>query len=181
MASTPSQSGSLNWNIDSMHSSIDFSVRHMGIFTVRGSLGSVSGSVVTVDETLSALSLSIDVSGISTNNDQRDGHLKSADFLNVAEFPTIEFKSTGSSKTGEGEYSLTGDLTIVGQTHPVTVTLEVVPPVKDPWGNTRAGATGSGSLSRQKWGITYNSVMETGGVLLSDEVKFTFDIQAVAA
>ena len=93
MASAPSTTGSLNWNIDSTHSSIDFSVRHMGIFTVRGSLGSVTGTVATQDETLSSLSLSIDVSGISTNNEQRDGHLKSADFLNVAEYPTIEFKS----------------------------------------------------------------------------------------
>ena len=180
MASIPVVTSAQTWNVDSQHSSIDFSVKHMGVFTVRGSLGAVSGSAETVEGALNSINLTIDVSGISTNNEQRDGHLKSGDFLNVEKYPTIDFKSTAVAKSVDG-YSVTGDLTISGQTHSITVEAEVVDPVKDPWGNTRAGATGSGVLSRKDWGLTYNSVMDSGHVLISDEVKFTFDVQAVTA
>jgi len=169
------------WNIDSAHSSVDFSVKHMGVFTVRGSLGTISGASEVANGSLTSVSLSIDASGITTSNEQRDGHLKSGDFLNVEAHPTIDFKSTGIAKTNETEYTVTGDLTIVGTTKPISVTVEVLPPVKDPWGNTRSGATGSGVLSRKEWGLTYNSVMDTGHLMISDDVKFTFDIQAVTA
>ena len=180
MSESPA-SGIVNWNIDSTHSSIDFSVKHMGVFTVRGSLGTVTGTAATVDGTVTAVNLSIDATGINTGNEQRDGHLKSADFLNVEANPTFDFKSTSVVKKGDAEYAVTGDLTINGTTAPITVQVEVVPPVKDPWGNTRSGATGSGKLLRSVFGITYNAVMETGHVLISDEIKFTFDIQGVTA
>jgi polyisoprenoid-binding protein YceI len=173
--------GTLTWNIDSAHSSIDFSVRHMGIFTVRGSLGTLTGSGTTVDGVLTAATLSIDVAAISTNNAQRDGHLKSADFLNTDQYPTITFVGTTFDKKSDTSYTITGDMTIAGQTKPVTVDVEIVPPVKDPWGGTRAGATGEGKLKRTDWGLTYNSVMETGHLMIAEEVKFTFDIQAVIA
>jgi len=179
MSTITPESGTPTWNIDSSHSSIHFSIKHMGVFTVRGSLGTLTGTAETNDTTLSNVSLSIDVTGISTGNDQRDGHLKSADFLNVEANPTIEFKSTAIDKKGDLEYSITGDLTIAGTTAPITVDVEVVPPVKDPWGATRSGATGSGMLRRSTYGMTYNSVLESGHVLIADEVKFTFDIQAV--
>jgi len=169
-----------NWNIDSTHSSIDFSVKHMGVFTVRGALGTVSGTATTDGDSVTSVALSIDITAISTNNEQRDGHLKSPDFLDVEKNPTIEFKSTAIAASGDG-YSVTGDLTLAGQTHPITVEVELVPPVKDPWGNTRSGATGSGVLSRKEWGLNYNSVLDTGHALISDDVKFTFDIQAVTA
>ena len=177
---TPAQ-GTLTWNVDSAHSSIDFSVRHMGVFTVRGTLGTLSGSAQTVDGTLTALSLTIDVTAISTNNAQRDGHLKSADFLDVEKYPTITFTGTSIDKKSDLQYSVTGDLSIAGQTKPVTVEIDVVSPVTDPWGGTRAGVTGSGVLHRKDWGLTYNSVMETGHLMIADEVKFTLDIQAVVA
>lgn len=177
---TPAQ-GTITWNIDSAHSSIDFSVRHMGVFTVRGTLGTVTGTAKTVDGTLTEASLTIDVSAISTNNSQRDAHLKSADFLNVEKHPTITYTATSIAKESDLSYTLTGDLTIAGQTKPVTVEIEIVAPVTDPWGGTRAGATGSGKLLRKDWGLSYNSVLETGHLMIGDEVKFTFDIQAVVA
>jgi len=180
MSTTPA-SGTHLWNIDPTHSSIDFSVKHLAVFTVRGSLGPVTGSAETTDGVISSVTLSSDATGITTNNAQRDGHLKSGDFLKVEEFPTIDFKSTSIDKKSDTEYSLTGDLTIAGKTAPVSVDLEVVAPTTDPWGNLRTGATGSGILHRKDWGITYNAPLEAGGVMISDEVKFTFDIQAVVA
>ncbi len=169
------------WNIDSTHSSTDFSVKHMGVFTVRGALGSITGTAKTQGDTLVSIDLAIDANGITTNNEQRDGHLKSGDFFDVENFPTINFKSSAANKKSETEYTVVGDLTMHGTTAPFSVDVELVPPLKDPWGNTRSGATGSGKLKRSEYGLTYNSVMETGGVLISDEIKFTFDIQAVTA
>ena len=169
------------WNIDSSHSSIDFTVKHMGLFTVRGSLGTISGCATTDGEAITGATLSIDISTISTGNEQRDAHVKSADFLNVAEFPTVEFKSTSVEAKGDSEFAVTGDFTLHGVTKSITLTVSAVAPVKDPWGNSRAGVTGSGTLLRSEYGLTYNSVLETGHALISDEIKFTFDIQAVAA
>jgi polyisoprenoid-binding protein YceI len=181
MSTITPDTDSLTWNIDASHSSIDFSVKHMGIFTVRGSLGAITGIGETVAGELKTVSFSIDLSGITTSNEQRDGHLKSADFLNIAEFPTAEFASTSITKTSDGEYTVTGDFTLHGVTKSVTVEIEAVAPVKDPWGNTRTGATGSGKILRSDFGLTYNSVLESGHALISDEVKFTFDLQAVSA
>jgi len=181
MSTTTPQTETLTWTLDSAHSSVDFSVKHLGLFTVRGALGTVTGTAETVNGSLASVALSIDATGISTNNEQRDGHLNSADFLNVGEYPSIEFKSTSIEKKSDTEYTVTGGLTIVGKTNPLTVDVEVVAPVKDPWGNTRSGATGSGKLNRKDWGLTYNSVLETGHLMISDEVKFTFDIQGVTA
>jgi polyisoprenoid-binding protein YceI len=181
MSTITPETSTQNWNIDPAHSSVDFSIKHMGVFTVRGSLGAVTGTAESVDSSLTSVSLSIDVAGITTNNEQRDGHLKSADFLNVEANPAITFKSTAISKVSDSHYTVTGDLTISGNTKSISVEVEVVAPVKDPWGNTRSGATGAGVLSRKDYGLTYNSVMETGHMLISDEVKYTFDIQAVTA
>jgi polyisoprenoid-binding protein YceI len=181
MSTVTPDSSHLIWNVDPSHSSIDFSVKHLGVFTVRGSLGSVTGSVQTADGALVSVELSIDATGITTNNEQRDGHLKSGDFLNVEQYGTITFKSTAISKGADDGYAVTGDLTIAGTTKSITVEIEAVPPVKDPWGNTRSGATGAGVLLRKDYGLTYNSVLESGHLMISDEVKFTFDIQAVTA
>jgi polyisoprenoid-binding protein YceI len=181
MADTLTYTGPLTWNIDPTHSSVDFSVKHLGIFTVRGSLGTVTGTVQTTDTALSGLSITIDTNGITTNNEQRDAHLKAADFLNVAQYPTITFESTSVTPNSDGEYNVVGNLTILGKTNPVTIEAEIVPPVKDPWGNTRAGATGSGVIKRTEWGMSYNSVLETGHLMVGEDIKFTFDVQAVAA
>jgi len=179
MADTLTHSGPLTWNIDPSHSSIDFSIKHLGIFTVRGTLGAITGTVETTDTSLAGLSLSIDAKGISTNNEQRDAHLKAPDFLNVEQYPTITFESTSVTPKSDNEYSVAGNLTILGKTNPVTIEAEIVPPVKDPWGNVRAGATGSGVIKRNDWGTTYNSVIETGHLMVGEDVKFTFDVQAV--
>ena len=178
MSTTTPLQGTLVWNIDPAHSGIDFSIKHMGIFSVKGSLGTVSGTVETTDSALSKVSLSVDLSTFSTKNEQRDAHVKSADFLDVEKYPTATFVSTAISGDVESGHTVTGDLTLHGQTHPVTLEAEIVPPVKDPWGLTRGGATGTGSIKRTEWGLTYNSVMDTGHVLLGEDVKFTFDLQA---
>ncbi|MDR3691251.1 MAG: YceI family protein [Fimbriimonas sp.] len=180
MSTISPDSGPQKWTIDSSHSSIDFSVKHMGVFTVRGSLGAVTGAAETDGSTITSASLSIDIAGITTGNEQRDAHLKSADFLDVEKFPAMEFKSNSVEKISDAEYSLTGDLTIVGKTAPITIKVEIVPPVKDPWGNTRSGVTGAGKLLRSTYGITYNATLETGHFLIGDEISFTFDIQATA-
>ena len=181
MSTISPETESLTWNFDSSHSSIDFSVKHMGVFTVRGSLGAITGTAESTAGNLTSVNFSVDLTGITTGNEQRDGHLKSADFLNVDENPAAEFKSTSVEKKSDSEYSVTGDFTLHGVTKSVTVAIEAVAPVKDPWGNTRTGATGSGILLRSDYGLTYNSVLETGHALISDEVKFTFDLQAVTA
>ncbi len=166
MATTDFAIGSATWNIDSAHSSIDFSVKHMGVFTVRGKLGTIAGAAETKDGELTAVALKIDASGISTNNEQRDAHLRSGDFFKAEQNPTITFQSTAISKLSDAEYKVTGDLTIAGATKPVEVNVEIVSPVKDPWGMTRSGGTGSGSLSRKEWGLTYNSLMDTGHLMI---------------
>ncbi len=177
MAIETEHTGTHQWTVDPTHSSIDFSVRHMGVFTVKGSLGTLSGSGVSIDSKLDSATLSIDANGINTSNADRDAHVKGPDFLNVAAYPTIDFASTAITAVGS-DYTIEGNLTLAGHTHPVTVTAEAVAPVTDPWGNYRSGLTGKGSIKRSDFGITFNSVMETGHVMISDEVKFTFDIQA---
>ncbi len=179
MATTTERQGTHQWAVDSTHSSIDFSVRHMGVFTVRGTMGPLSGTGTSEDDKLASATLSIDVTGINTNNADRDTHIKTAEFLNVEAYPTINFVSTSIVSDGGTGYTISGDLTIAGHTQPITVNAEAVAPVTDPWGNFRAGLTGSGSLKRSEFGLTWNSVMETGHVMISDEVKFTFDIQAI--
>lgn len=173
----------VSYKIDSVHSSVHFSVRHMMVSNVRGEFTSVSGTL-TFDPAApasSSVEATIDVASINTRDAQRDTHLKSPDFLDLDQFPTITFRSTkiGVHKGG-GE--VTGDLTIHGVTHPIT--LEVEGPtaeIKDPWGNMRIGASAKTSLSRKDFGLTWNAALETGGVLVGDEVKITIDIEAVRA
>jgi polyisoprenoid-binding protein YceI len=172
------EQGSHEWTVDPSHSSIDFSVRHMGIFTVRGSLGKLNGTGKTEGAKLVSATLSIDATAIDTNNADRDAHIKTAEFLNVEAFPSITFVSTSLASSSDSEYTIVGDLTIAGKTHSVTVEAEAVLPITDPWGAVRAGVTGKGVLKRSDWGMTWNSVMETGHVMISDEIKFTFDVQA---
>jgi polyisoprenoid-binding protein YceI len=170
-----------NWNLDTVHSGINFSVRHMMVSKVRGRFAKFSGSVA-LDEgdlTRSAVEATIDVSSIDTGTAQRDVHLRSADFFDVERFPEIRFRSTGIEKLGGDSYRLTGDLTIRDVTRPITLEAEYGGRGKDPWGNERVGFTATGSLDRKDFGIKTNQVLETGGVLVGDRVDIELEVQAV--
>lgn len=170
------------WTLDSTHSTIDFSVKHLGIATVRGRFRTFSASAETAaDGKLATVEATIDANSIDTGVEQRDQHLRSPDFFDVAKYPEIRFVSTGIKPNGSGESVVTGDLTLHGVTRPVTFTLEQGSVIKDPWGNKRIASTVTGKLSRKDWGLTWNQALELGGVMVSDEVKFTFEVQVVAA
>ena len=172
------------WNIDPVHSVAEFKVRHMMISNVKGQFTSLSG-VMTLDEddiTNSRIEATIDANSINTRDPQRDTHLKSAEFLNVESFPTLTFQSTGVKRTGEDELSATGDLTIHGVTRPVVFKVEgPTAPGKDPWGNTRVGLSAVTKIDRKDFGLTWNAALETGGILIGEEVTITLDVQFVKA
>lgn len=169
------------WNIDPAHTSIEFSVKHLGIATARGTFRKFTATAAaSASGALSAISATIEAASIDTGVDQRDTHLRSADFLAADQFPAINFVSTGITAK-DGESVITGDLTLHGVTKPVTFTLEQAAPLKDPWGNQRIASTATGKLSRKEWGLVWNQALELGGVVVSDEVKFTLEVQVVAA
>jgi len=174
--------GITTWNIDPAHSNAQFSVRHMMISNVKGEFSKVGGQVrfdPTQPGNLSA-EASIDVSTINTREHDRDNHLKSPDFFNVEEHPTMTFKSKQAEKTSDG-LKITGDLTIHGVTREVTLDVEgPTPPMKDPWGNTRVGASATTKINRRDFGLTWNQALETGGILVGDEVKITVDVELIA-
>jgi polyisoprenoid-binding protein YceI len=162
----------------------EFKVRHMMITNVKGHFTGVTG-VLTLDEqdiTKSHVEASIDAASINTREADRDTHLKSADFLDVEKFPTLTFTSTRVARKGEGELQVEGDLTIHGVTRKVEFTVEgPTPPGKDPWGNTRIGWTATTKINRKDFGLTWNTALETGGILVGDEVTITFDVEAIKA
>lgn len=172
------------WNIDPVHTMAEFKVRHMMITNVKGHFTGVTG-VLTLDEqdiTKSHVEASIDAASINTREADRDTHLKSADFLDVEKFPKLTFTSTRVTSTGEGELQVEGDLTIHGVTRKVVFTVEgPTPPGKDPWGNTRIGLTATTKINRKDFGLTWNAALETGGILVGDEVTITFDVEAIKA
>lgn len=168
------------WNLDASHTNVDFSVKHMGISTVRGAFKVFSATGTTNDAGFpTQLTMEIDASTVDTNNDQRDGHLKSPDFFDVANFPKITFTSTKITGV-PGELVIVGDLTIRGVTKSVTLTGELASPMKDPWGLTRTSLNVSGKIKRSEFGLTWNQALELGGVLVSDEVKLSIEAQATA-
>lgn len=169
----------MSWNLDPSHSGISFSVRHMGLATVRGSFEQFDLDVKTDDAGVpTKVVAEIDTASITTGSADRDGHLKSADFFNAAEFPKIVFESTDIARAGD-ELTITGDLTIRGATHPVTFVSDFNGPVTDPWGNPRIAADARGKIDRTKWGLTWNQVLEAGSLLVGEEVKFNISAQAV--
>ncbi|MEG9437757.1 YceI family protein [Edaphobacter sp. HDX4] len=173
----------ITYQIDPAHTSVHFSVRHMMVSNVRGEFGKVSGTVMfdpdnTANSTVEA---TIDASSIATRDDQRDTHLKSADFLDVEKFPTITFRST-KVEMHEGGATLTGNLTIHGVTREIVLDVEgSTQEIKDPWGKQRMGASATGKLSRKDFGLIWNAALETGGVLVGDEVKINIDVEVVRA
>ena len=178
------QTSTTTWNLDPAHTVAEFKVKHMMIANVKGHFSKVSGVLIR-DESNPAndrVEATIEAASIETRNEQRDGHLKSADFFDVEKFPTLHFKSTGISVVGDGELSVEGDLTIRGVTRKVRFAVEgPTPPAKDPWGSTRIGVSASTKINRKDFGLTWNAALETGGILVGDDVTITLDAQFVKA
>ncbi len=170
------------WKLDPVHSTAEFKVKHMMISNVKGQFSGVSG-LLNLDENEianSRVEATIDASSIDTRDAQRDAHLKSADFFDVERFPNLSFRSTRVERTGDDELAVTGDLTIHGVTRQVLFRVEgPTPPAKDPWGNTRIGLSATTKISRKDYGLTWNAALETGGVLVGDEIAIALDVQFV--
>ena len=172
----------VTWEIDPAHSSAEFKVKHMMISNVKGNFSGISGTLTedTSNPTLSQVDATIDISTISTGDAQRDAHLKSADFFHHEQHPNMTFHSTSVRKTCEGEYAVTGDLTAHGVTKPVVFDVEgPSAPGKDPWGNTRIGLSATTKINRKDFGLTWNAALETGGILVGEEVQITLEVQLI--
>lgn len=172
------------WKIDPAHSSAEFKVKHMMISNVKGSFSGITGTLVedTTDPSKSSIDALIDVNTLSTGDPQRDAHLKSAEFFEVDTYPHMTFKSTSVTKEGEGEYKVTGDLTVHGITKPVTFDVEgPSAPGKDPYGNTRIGLEATTKINRKDFGLSWNAALETGGILIGEDVTLTLDVQFLQA
>lgn len=170
------------WQIDPAHTNVEFTVRHMMISNVKGQFEKTSGTITIdgTDPTTAKIDATIDASSLNTRVAKRDAHLKSPDFFDVAKYPTITFKSTKVETEGSGKYKVTGDLTLHGATKPVVLEVESSgAPIKDPMGSTRAGAAATATISRKDFGLTWNKPMETGGVLIGDDVAISIDVEAV--
>jgi polyisoprenoid-binding protein YceI len=170
------------WKLDPAHSAAHFSVRHLMISNVRGEFTKISGSALLnpADPTKSSVDVTIDSASLSTREPQRDEHLRSADFFDVAKYPTLTFRSKRVEKAGDEYFKVAGDLTIHGVTKEVTFDIEgPTPSVKDPWGNVRAGITGSTKINRKDFGLVWNALTETGGVMVGDEVKINIEAELI--
>jgi polyisoprenoid-binding protein YceI len=170
------------WQIDPAHTNVEFSVRHMMISNVKGQFQKTSGTITVNgnDPTSAKIDATIDATSINTRVDKRDAHLKSPAFLDVDKYPTIAFKSTKVEAAGPGKWKMTGDLTLHGVTKPVVLEVEGTgTPITDPMGNTRAGASATTKISRKDFGLTWNQPLETGGVMVGDEVAISIDVEAI--
>jgi len=175
----PSAAFAAEYVIDSAHSGASFAVKHLMVATVRGSFSNVTGTVNydEKDVTRSTVEATIDAKTIDTDEPKRDEHLRSPDFFDTEKFPTITFKSTKVEKAGEG-LKVTGNLTLHGVTKPVVLDVEgMSQEVKDPWGNSKRGATATTKLNRKDFGLTWNKALEAGGVAVGDDVKITIDLE----
>ena len=172
-----------DYTLDVTHSRIGFSARHAMVTTVRGQFNEFEGTahVDTVDPASSTAQVTIKAASFSTGQADRDGHVLSADFLDVENFPELTFVTTDISHEGGETWAVTGNLTIKGVTKPVTIEFESTGSARDPFGNLRVGFEGATSINRKDWGLTWNAALETGGVLVSDKIKLEFDVSAIAA
>ena len=170
------------WQIDPAHSAAHFSVRHLMISNVRGEFTNISGSALIdpADLSNSSVEVTIQAASLSTREPQRDEHLRSADFFDVVKYPVLTFRSKRIESQGAEYFKLVGDLTIHGVTKEVTLDIEgPTPAIKDPWGNVRAGVTGSTKINRKDFGLVWNALTETGGVVVGDEVKITIEAELI--
>jgi polyisoprenoid-binding protein YceI len=183
MATTTSNPAAITtWKLDPAHSHAEFKVKHMMISNVKGSFSGLSGTLTehATDKTLSTIEASIDVNSIVTGEAQRDAHLKSADFFDAAQFPTMTFRSSRVQPNGDGGYNVVGDLTLHGQTRQQTFIVEgPTAPGKDPWGNTRIGLSATTKINRKDYGLSWNAALETGGILVGDDVNITIEAQFI--
>jgi polyisoprenoid-binding protein YceI len=180
--SNPKISSPKTWNIDPSHTTAGFAVRHLMVSTVRGHFSKVSGTVRIDDRdvTRSQIDVAIEAGSIESRDENRDAHLRSPDFLDVEKFPTLTFRSTQIAHGRDGELLVTGDLTIRGVTRPVTLAVDsLTPPTRTPWGTTVRGVSATGKLNRKDFGLTWNTLLEAGGVAVGDEVKLTIDAELV--
>ena len=172
------------WNIDPAHSGAEFKVKHMMISNVKGKFSGISG-VLKLDEadtTKSSIDASIPVATVSTGDEQRDGHLKSGDFFDAEKYPNFTFKSLSVRFNGPGDHEVTGELTLHGVTKTVTFAVEgPSAPGKDPWGNTRIGLSATARINRKDFGLGWNAPLETGGVLVGEDVTLSLEIQFIKA
>ena len=176
----PTFASAAPWNIDADHSSVGFKVRHMMVSNVKGDFGKVVG-VVDIDDkdlTKSKVEVTIETASINTGVTKRDEHLKSPDFFDVVKYPTMTFVSQKVKKNGNGKLKVTGLLTLHGKTNEVVLDVEgPTKAVKDPWGSTKRGATATTKINRKDFGLTYNAAIESGGVLVGEEVTIALEIE----
>jgi polyisoprenoid-binding protein YceI len=173
VATTPA-----TWTIDPTHTDVAFSVRHMGLSTVRGRFEQVAGTVETgADGAPTAIRIEIATASINTGTKDRDAHLRSADFFDAEANPTITFVSTGVTARGGERFEVAGDLTMHGITKPVVLDAEIGDAITDPWGLQRRAATASTKINRKEWGLTWNQILEAGALLVSEDVKLSIDVQ----
>jgi len=171
----------MTWTIDPMHTEVEFSAKHMGIMTVKGAFTGLTTDINFNEDdfTASSVEATVDASTLSTHDNQRDGHLKSPDFLDVEHFPTITFKSTRIERAAHDQYRMTGDLTIKNVTRPVSLDVVYSGQAKDPKGNMHAGFSAYTTINRKDWGLTWNVALETGGLLVGDQIKIALEIEAL--
>ncbi|HVZ76346.1 MAG TPA: YceI family protein [Gemmatimonadaceae bacterium] len=182
-ATTTSESATARttWQIDASHTLVEFAVKHMMIATVKGRFATVSGSVTTQgeDPKTAIVDVTIDAASIDTREDKRDAHLRSADFFNVEQFPTLTFKSKRVDAHADGALRVIGDLTIKDVTREVTLDAEFAGQGKDPWGGFRVGYSATTKIKRSDFGLTWNVALEAGGVLVGDEIKISLEVELV--
>ena len=170
------------WSIDPTHSAIGFAVKHLMLSTVRGTFADIAGSYTVTNDDLATATLTaeIGVASINTGVEQRDTHLRSADFFDAERFPKATFVSSGMTPAGDGRWLMSGALTIRDTTRPVTLTVTPEGRATDPWGNLKSGWTATTKLERSAFGLTWNQLLEAGGVAVGNEITLTLDIQARA-
>lgn len=169
------------WALDPTHSSVDFTIRHMMIAKVKGTFHTFTADIEADADDLSTakISFEVDLASIDTRNADRDNHLRTGDFFEVEKYPKMTFKATNIKKTGSDTYDVTGDLTIKDVTRQETFHVTYEGSGKDPWGNERAGFSAEGKIDRSDYGLTWNAALETGGVLVGNEVKISLEIEAL--
>jgi polyisoprenoid-binding protein YceI len=175
------EKGTTVWNIDPAHTHVEFGVRHLMISTVRGSFDDLEGTVTVEndDPETAQIDVTIRAASIDTRVEQRDQHLRSADFFDVERYPVLKFTSKKVERAGKGALRITGDLTIRDATREVVLDVEELGRTRDPWGNERAGFSVSGRIDRRDFGLTWNQALETGGVVVGNEVKIGADVELV--
>ncbi len=169
------------WSIDPTHSEIGFKVKHMMFTNVSGKFGTYEASAITEGDSFdnADFSFSADIASVDTANADRDGHLRSGDFFDAENHPKLTFKSSSFKKVNDGEFELTGDLDIKGVSKTVKFPVEFSGIMTDPWGNTKVGLSIEGKINRKDWGLNWNSALETGGVLVGEEVRLNIELQFV--